>query len=329
MQVKCEYCGAYIEDKDEFCCHCGAVNAYFNRSVDGTPKTIEELKAWYKSKNLPPEEVTRFFIGKNYQGARAIGIYEENGEYIVYKNKDDGSRAVRYNGKDEAYAVNEVYLKLKSEILNQKAHNLNNRNGIPNVNNRYGNRDNALPKFSKLTPNLRFLVVFLSMIVLLIATLSLMKTDLSESNGFSDVTYTNSSDTNSSKSDNAETGSSYSRSYYSYDNNIYYCDNYASDRWYIYDRDDRDYYPVDVPKQMYDDIQSYRYADNEEWDNSIERFEDTETGQLIDSMNEYTDDSSFSDSSSSSDSDSDYKWNSSDSWDSSSSDWGSDWDSDW
>lgn len=35
---------------------------------------------------------------------------------MVYKNKDDGSRAIRYRGKDEAYAVNELYLKLKSEV---------------------------------------------------------------------------------------------------------------------------------------------------------------------------------------------------------------------
>lgn len=29
---------------------------------------------------------------------------------------------MRYQGTDEAYAVNELYLKLKDEILNQKAH---------------------------------------------------------------------------------------------------------------------------------------------------------------------------------------------------------------
>ena len=29
------------------------------------PTTIEELKQWYAARHLPPEEVTRFFIGKN------------------------------------------------------------------------------------------------------------------------------------------------------------------------------------------------------------------------------------------------------------------------
>ena len=88
-----------------------------------TPRTIEELKAWYVAHNLPPENVTRFFIGKNIQEPRAFGIYQEGEQFIVYKNKDNGSRAVRYQGYDEGYAVNELYMKLKSEIANQKNRN--------------------------------------------------------------------------------------------------------------------------------------------------------------------------------------------------------------
>ena len=63
-----------------------------------------------------------FFIGIDYRQPRAFGIYQAGNEFIVYKNKADGTRAVRYQGTDEAYAVNELYLKLKDEILNQKAH---------------------------------------------------------------------------------------------------------------------------------------------------------------------------------------------------------------
>ena len=40
---------------------------------------------------------------------------------IVYKNKSDGSRAIRYQGLDEAYAVNEIYLKLQVEMQKQEA----------------------------------------------------------------------------------------------------------------------------------------------------------------------------------------------------------------
>ena len=59
-------------------------------------KTIEELKSWYIARKLPPEETTRFFIGKNIKEPRAFGIYQDGNKFIVYKNKADGSRAVRY-----------------------------------------------------------------------------------------------------------------------------------------------------------------------------------------------------------------------------------------
>ena len=123
-QVKCEYCGAYIEETAEKCPNCGAVNVNFKRIVDDTPRTIDELKDWYMARKLPPESVTRFFIGKDIKESRAFGIYRDGSDFIVYKNKNDGSRAVRYKGADEAYAVNEIYLKLKSEILNQKSRNI-------------------------------------------------------------------------------------------------------------------------------------------------------------------------------------------------------------
>ncbi len=114
-----------IEDTEDKCPNCGAPNVNVKRTVDHTPKTIDELKVWYEARNLPPYETTRFFIGIDYKEPKAFGIYQDGSEFVVYKNKGDGSRAVRYRGTDEAYAVNEIYLKLKSEILNQKANNVN------------------------------------------------------------------------------------------------------------------------------------------------------------------------------------------------------------
>ena len=84
------------------------------------PQTIEELKAFCAEKGMPLEKM-RFFIGENIQEPRAFGIYrDENDRFVVYKNKADGSRAVRYSGPDEAYAVKELYLKLKSEVQLRK-----------------------------------------------------------------------------------------------------------------------------------------------------------------------------------------------------------------
>lgn len=124
MKIKCDYCGNYIEQSSETCEHCGAPNTQYKRTASLQPETIEQLKDWYVAHNLPDENVTRFFIGKDYKGARAFGIYRDsNGDFVVYKNKSDGTRAERYRGDDEAFAVNELYQKLRSEIVNQKARN--------------------------------------------------------------------------------------------------------------------------------------------------------------------------------------------------------------
>ncbi|WP_029232209.1 hypothetical protein [Butyrivibrio sp. VCB2006] len=89
----------------------------------GTPRTIEELKD-YCNKNGYTASKTRFYIGVNYQCAKAFGIYkdEETGEFVVYKNKANGARAIRYKGYDEAYAVNELYQRLLEEVGNQIYH---------------------------------------------------------------------------------------------------------------------------------------------------------------------------------------------------------------
>ena len=121
MQVKCNYCGALIEDSCETCPKCGAPLSGTHRTAKGQPKTIEELKEWYVAHHLPPEEITRFFIGKDIREPKAFGIYRDgNGDFVVYKNKSTGERAIRYKGSDEQYAVNELYQRLKAEIADQK-----------------------------------------------------------------------------------------------------------------------------------------------------------------------------------------------------------------
>lgn len=120
MRIRCDYCGNYMEDTDKTCPSCGAPNPGLNRGGEGEPRTIAELLAFAKKHNLPLEKM-RFFIGENYTGPRAFGIYQdEEGQFVVYKNKANGERAVRYRGSDEAFAVNEIYQKMRSEIVQRK-----------------------------------------------------------------------------------------------------------------------------------------------------------------------------------------------------------------
>ena len=123
MKIKCDYCGQMIDEGLDRCPNCGASISAVNRMASGEPKTIEELKQWYVAHNLPPEETTRFFIGKDIKEPKAFGIYKNSkGDFVVYKNKASGERAVRYEGSDEGYAVNELYQRLRAEIADQKEH---------------------------------------------------------------------------------------------------------------------------------------------------------------------------------------------------------------
>ena len=122
MDVKCDYCDGFYEDQLENCPNCGATNKNIRRVSNQIPKTIEELKQYCVDNKVPTAQM-HFHIGEDYKGAKAFGIYRDGENVIVYKNKSDGSRAVRYNGKDEAYAVNEIYQKMRSEYANHKAAN--------------------------------------------------------------------------------------------------------------------------------------------------------------------------------------------------------------
>ena len=124
MKIKCNYCGAMVDETAECCPQCAAPLSGANRVSDEQPKTIEQLQAWYVAHHLPPENITRFFIGKDIKEPKAFGIYQsETGDFVVYKNKSTGERAIRYQGADEAYAVNELYQRLRSVIVDQKGRN--------------------------------------------------------------------------------------------------------------------------------------------------------------------------------------------------------------
>lgn len=119
MAKYCEYCGLSLAPEDRICPNCGAPAPEAEQSPDkrpGIPGTIAELKAFARAHGMPLEQM-RFFLGRNESSPRAFGIYQDRaGDFIVYKNKNDGTRAIRYRGPDEAAAVREIYRKLQDEV---------------------------------------------------------------------------------------------------------------------------------------------------------------------------------------------------------------------
>ena len=63
MKVKCEYCDGFIDDTEDVCPNCGAVNENMKRVGSGVPTTIRELKKYCVDKNLPISKM-RFYIGE-------------------------------------------------------------------------------------------------------------------------------------------------------------------------------------------------------------------------------------------------------------------------
>ncbi len=128
---RCEYCGCTVRSDERNCPGCGAENPHYDPEESAgqiplyqreddpytpgtTPRTIAQLRDFCEQKGMPLEKM-RFFIGEDYRQPRAFGIYRDGNNFVVYKNKGDGSRAVRYRGPDESYAVRELYDKLLDE----------------------------------------------------------------------------------------------------------------------------------------------------------------------------------------------------------------------
>lgn len=118
---KCPYCGAAVSSSDEHCPNCGAPNEGYVINTPRTvflPKTIDELKEYCAERGMPLLKM-RFFVGEDFKEPRAFGIYQDGDEFVVYKNKANGERSIRYRGPDEEYAVSELFAKLLEECHNR------------------------------------------------------------------------------------------------------------------------------------------------------------------------------------------------------------------
>ena len=114
---QCKYCGSTVSSSDEQCPNCGAPNEGYVVDTERQvflPRTIEELKEYCAERGMPLLRM-RFFIGEDYRKPKAFGIFKDGDDFVVYKNKANGQRAVRYRGPNEAFAVNELFQKLMDE----------------------------------------------------------------------------------------------------------------------------------------------------------------------------------------------------------------------
>ena len=226
-----------IEESSQTCPHCGAALSGVNRMAGGTPQTIEQLRQWYVDHDLPPENVTRFFIGKNIKSPKAFGIYRDSsGDFVVYKNKSNGERAVRYQGGDEAYAVNELYQRLKSEIADQKSRKPK-KAYTPDERISRNEPPIKVRKQSKVPPVVRnFLLITVVFLVISGLSIAFDKTPI--------------------------------QGYYRYENKEYY---YQKPNWYEYDQANDDWHTAsDVPEVFAEESRDYRMSGHEG-----KKFEDT------------------------------------------------------
>ncbi len=118
---KCPYCSGTVSSDEKNCPHCGAANEHYVVDTPRQiflPKTIDEMKEYCAERGMPLLRM-RFFVGEDFKEPRAFGIYKDGDRFVVYKNKADGTRAIRYQGPDEAYAVNELFQKLLVECHNR------------------------------------------------------------------------------------------------------------------------------------------------------------------------------------------------------------------
>ena len=289
MKTFCDYCGSVIDDTIEKCPNRGAVNVHIQRSGDQIPKTIEELQAFAQEKGIPLEKM-RFFIGVDYKEPRAFGIYKEpsTGNCVVYKNKADGSGAIRYQCTDEAYAVNEIYQKMRAELLERKQADLDKGR----TSNTYASPKPAQRKKRSGCANAMMWAIVISLVAIF---------------GFSFIVMA----INDAKTPK--------KGYYDYKGTPYY---YTGGAWYTPDDDGnwtRDYNTPDRLEENYNDYfeaRDYSNLDSDYADDIEEYQTEADSNYNYDNDNDSCNDSNWDNN------DWDYEY---DSYDWGDSDWDSDW----
>ncbi|MCR5771942.1 MAG: hypothetical protein K6G87_12045 [Butyrivibrio sp.] len=85
------------------------------------PVTVDELNDYCRQMDINPYN-SNFFIGSDHIGADAYGIYKDywSGDFVVYRNEYDGTKVIKYQGPDEALAVETIYEYVQAYLKNPK-----------------------------------------------------------------------------------------------------------------------------------------------------------------------------------------------------------------
>ena len=195
-----------------------------------------------------PLQKMRFFIGTDERSPRAFGIYRDGNEFVVYKNKADGSRAERYRGPDEAFAVKELFDKLTEEHAKRAAQPQQTRT-VPGGGGGSGGRGRS-PKKNRLTIGL---IIFAALIIF-----SMFQTSKNDRNGYYRIAddlffhYGSSWFAGDGYGEWREIEGSPVSDYEDYYEGRYYDESWGSSDFYYSD--------------YWDDIDSYDSYDDDDWD---------------------------------------------------------------
>ena len=260
--------------------------------------SINEFKDRAIENNITLED-KRFFVGTDCHEPRCFGIFQDEitDEWVVYKNKSDGTRIERYRGHSEAEACQILWDKLEEEI-NMRLHRYGGSLG-PGGSGPYARTTSGetIPRGADMPPAQRdgskksallIIIIFALIAGLSGGLFSFLRGKVRT------TTYRDSNTYNSYDS--------------TYDYNSY--DNYDSYDSYDY-YNDYDYY------NNYNSYDSYDYNDYNSYDSYD--FNDYNSYDSYD-YNDYNSYDSYDSY--------DYDWDSGSDWDSWDS-WDSDWDSDW
>lgn len=285
MELRCPHCGEPVTAGMKVCPRCEA-----DLHEVSTPKTIRELQQYCLLKNIPAEKM-RFFIGEDYKEPKAFGIYQaDDGRYVVYKNKADGTRAIRYEGYDEAFAVTEILQKMQSEVDLRYEKKQRSRTPAPD---RKGSPQRKLSDQKKKSQR-----AARGCLLTVIITTLLMGFVV-----FAFWAFTREPDVG----------------YYRYDDDYYY---YLDSDWYRYENDD--WVPAVEPESLREDYEDYYVGYGHDDNFGVDTFYTTPYFQDYSERQSYSDydDDDYDSWRWDDDDDDDWDW---DDWDTDDTDWDSDW----